>query len=95
MNQDFKAGLLMRKPDVCRETGLTARGVENRVRAGTFPRPVMLDARQVAFVAEEVRAWVKQRIADREANVRPPHRDAVEDARARGGATRAAALKTR
>ena len=96
MNQETKdVGRLMRKPEVCVVTGLTERGIENRVRAGTFPQPVLLDARQVGFIDTEVRAWVAARVADRDANVRPPHRDAVEDARARGGAKRGAALRTK
>ncbi len=39
------------------------------VRQGKFPRPVQLGPRSVAFVEEEVNAWLKDRIAERDAGV--------------------------
>ena len=39
------------------------------VRQGKFPRPVQLGPRSVAFVEEEVNAWLKERIAERDAGV--------------------------
>lgn len=77
--------ILWRKPRVCEVTGLSPRGIDNRVRAGTFPAPVLLDARQTAWIAGEVCEWNTQRVAERDAGVVPPRRREVLEARARGG----------
>jgi len=74
-------------------TGLTLRGLTNRVRKGEFPQPVLLDARQTAWVESEVVEWVAARIADRDSGVLPPNREAIVEGRNRGGQTRAAALR--
>jgi len=84
---------LIRKRQVCEMTGLTLRGLTNRVRKGEFPQPVLLDARQTAWVESEVVEWVAARIADRDSGVLPPNREAIVEGRNRGGQTRAAALR--
>ena len=38
-----------------------------KVRAGEFPQPVQLGTNSVAFVEDEVLAWQKARIAERDA----------------------------
>ena len=37
------------------------------VRAGKFPKPVILGPRTVAFVEDEVNDWLRARIAERDA----------------------------
>ncbi len=74
---------LLSKREVLALTGLTESGIDNRVRRGTFPKPVPLDARQTAFVESEIRAWIAARIADRDAGVMPPGRDSFREARER------------
>ncbi len=83
---------LIRKRRVCELTGLSPRGIDNRVRKGEFPKPVLLDARQTAWVLSEVLAWNAQRIAERDAGIVPRHREAIVEGRNRGGRMRAAAM---
>lgn len=53
--------------DVAKMTSLS-RSMLNRYRAaGDFPKAVPLGDRRVAFVREEVLAWINQRIAARRA----------------------------
>lgn len=80
---------LLRKAAVLEATGLTQRSLENKVRAGTFPKPVLLDARQVAWPASEVAAWIERLKTERDTGVKTPERLAIEAARRRGGMTAA------
>lgn len=81
---------LIRKPQVAEMTGLTLRGIDNRVAAGKFPKPVLLgDARTVGFVEAEIEQWMRDRIAERENPVMSPERASILEARRRGGQTRA------
>ena len=51
---------------VCEITSLS-RTMINRLRAdGKFPKAVEAGDRRIAFVREEVHAWVKARITDRD-----------------------------
>ena len=44
------------------------------VREGRFPKPVRLGPNSIAFVTEEVSAWIEQRIAERDvAEAGAPH----------------------
>lgn len=56
---------LLRRPDVERRTGLSRSTIYARMAAGTFPRAVSL-GRAVAWVAEEIDAWIEARINERE-----------------------------
>lgn len=89
------APVLWRLEKVCEVTGLTARSVRNRERIGKFPKAVPLDARQVAFVADEVIGWVTEQIAARDAGVKPAGYDEFAAARKRGGEARAKKLQAR
>lgn len=84
---------LLRAEAVCELTGLTRRSLSNKVAAGRFPAPVLLDARQLAWVEGEVLAWIAERVADRNAGLLPAGRDAVLHARSRGGKARAAQVR--
>ncbi len=62
---------LLRLPQILNRTGLSRTAVYAAIAAGTFPRPVKIgpnsNARAVAWPAEEVDAWIAERIAQREA----------------------------
>lgn len=52
----------------CRETSKYSRAQRWRLeRRGEFPRRIRLGVRRIAWVADEVDAWIEQRIADRDA----------------------------
>lgn len=53
---------LLRRPQVEAMTGLSRSTIYDRVRAGTFPAPISLGARAVAWVEAEVCAWISGRI---------------------------------
>jgi prophage regulatory protein len=57
---------LLRGGAVLAKTGLGRSTLYASMRAGTFPRPVALGPRAVAWVADEVEAWVTARIAARD-----------------------------
>jgi prophage regulatory protein len=57
---------LLRGIAVRAKTGLGRSTLYAMVRAGTFPRPVALGPRVVAWVADEVAAWVTARISARD-----------------------------
>lgn len=59
---------LLRIREVRNMTGLTRSALYQLMREGTFPRPVKLTERSVAWIESEVRAWIEARIrAAREA----------------------------
>lgn len=76
---------LMTKAQVREATGMTERQIDNNVRRGTFPKGVALSARQLAWLEDEVQAWIDARIAERDNGIKTPMRIAYEDARRRGG----------
>jgi len=51
---------LLRLPEVMNMTGLSRSSLYRRIQAGTFPRPVSLGGRSVAWVDEEVCSWIKE-----------------------------------
>lgn len=57
---------LLRGDAVRAKTALGRSSMYAMVRAGTFPRPVQLGARSVAWVEDEVEAWVTARIRKRD-----------------------------
>ena len=72
---------LIRKQEVCDLTTLTERGIDARVKAGTFPQPVFLDTRQTRWVEQEVLDWVAARIANRAIDAKSEARRALQVAR--------------
>lgn len=52
---------LLRLPDVEARTALKKSAIYAAMRAGTFPQPVMVGARSVAWRAAEVDAWCESR----------------------------------
>ncbi|HYD59679.1 MAG TPA: AlpA family transcriptional regulator [Noviherbaspirillum sp.] len=57
--QTQATGPLMRLPAVEAQTGLSKSEIYRRMREGTFPKPIKLGARAVAWPAAQIDAWVK------------------------------------
>ena len=57
---------LLRRPDVERLTGLSRSGVYMLMAKGTFPKPVSLGPKSVAWIENEIRQWIAERIAQRD-----------------------------
>jgi prophage regulatory protein len=53
--------------DVIKATGLCRSAIYNGVAVGTFPKPVKLGLRAVAWVADEIESWKSKRIVERDA----------------------------
>ncbi|BBL58838.1 helix-turn-helix transcriptional regulator [Methylomonas koyamae] len=49
---------LLRLPEVLETTALPKSTLYARIKAGTFPKPVKLSARSVAWREEDVQAWL-------------------------------------
>lgn len=54
---------LIRLPTVTGWTGYGKSMIYKLIKEGKFPKPVQLGARAVAWVDEEVEAWIQERIA--------------------------------
>ena len=52
------------------KTGLPLSSLYDLMARGEFPKPVPLSERRVAWLLDEVDAWIEQRIAER--NQKPP-----------------------
>ncbi len=61
-----KPGKLLRLPAVEERTGLKKSTIYAGVKAKTFPAPVRLSARAVAFREEDVDHWISGRITTNE-----------------------------
>lgn len=53
---------MWRLPVVMARTGLSKSTIYHYVSQGKFPRPVNIGPRAVAWIAEEVEAWIQARI---------------------------------
>ncbi|MGB0733316.1 MAG: helix-turn-helix transcriptional regulator [Pontibacterium sp.] len=53
---------LIRRSEVERLTGLARSTIYARMEQGTFPRPVSLGGRSVAWRSDEINAWIEERI---------------------------------
>lgn len=53
---------LLRLPEVCRRTGLSRSTLYARIQEGTFPAPVNIGARSVAWPSHAVDMWIRERI---------------------------------
>jgi len=57
--------VFLKMPEVKRRTGLGKTTIYDRISAGTFPPPVPLGGKAVAWVEAEVEAWQAARVAER------------------------------
>jgi len=58
---------LMRLPEVTATAGLGRSAIYERIAEGTFPKPVSLGGRAVAWVSDEIENWIMARIEERDA----------------------------
>lgn len=52
---------LLRLPEVIKKTGLSRSFIYDHVAKGSFPSPIKLGARVVAWRSEEIDGWIEQR----------------------------------
>ena len=64
---DKKKLAFLRRPKVEKRTGLSRSTIYLRMKNGTFPTPVKLGERSVAWIEEEVSSWIVERIKERDA----------------------------
>jgi prophage regulatory protein len=76
---------LLRKAVVLSICSLSEKGLHLRLAAGTFPKPVYIDARNPAWFASEIREWILKLKEERDAGFVSQTRANVMDARRRGG----------
>jgi prophage regulatory protein len=53
---------LLRLPEVCAQVGLKKSAIYAGVKAKTFPAPIVLGARAVAWSSSSIQAWIADRI---------------------------------
>jgi prophage regulatory protein len=58
--------VLIRLPAVKAQTGIARTQIYAGIAAGTFPKPVRLGTRTVAWLQAEINAWIADRIAVRD-----------------------------
>jgi prophage regulatory protein len=59
--QEHRASRFLRLPEVKGKIGCSRSTLLNWVKAGTFPAPVKLSARMIAWRVEDVDQWVASR----------------------------------
>ena len=67
MSQTVPAPCIERIPAVLSRTGLSRSSLYALIARGEFPRPLKLSARSVAFLSDEINAWIAERAAARAA----------------------------
>ena len=55
---------LLRLPEVTNQTGLRRAAIYARIAEGTFPSPVKIGTRAVAWPESSVQAWIAERITE-------------------------------
>lgn len=56
---------LLRRPDVERKTGKSRSAIYAEISNGTFPAPVHIGKKSVAWLEEEVDAWIMAQVEKR------------------------------
>lgn len=57
----------LRRPEVQKITGLPTSSLYNLMKLGRFPRGIRIGPRTVAWLDDEVKAWLEQCLAERNA----------------------------
>ncbi len=57
----------LRLPEVISRIGFRRTAIYQKIAEGTFPAPVKLGPRAVAWVSEEIEKWMDARVAERDA----------------------------
>ena len=58
---------VIRLPTVIERTGYRRTAIYEKIAAGTFPAPVKLGPRAIAWIEEEIKEWMDERIEERDA----------------------------
>ncbi|WP_370053031.1 helix-turn-helix transcriptional regulator [Neptunomonas sp.] len=53
---------LLRRPEVEKLVGLSRSTIYTRLEQGTFPKPIPLGGRLVAWVESDIHEWIESRI---------------------------------
>ena len=61
---------ILRRKEVEARTGLSRSTIYDRIKLGTFPRPIPLGEKAVGGVDSEIEAFLKARIAERDSGPR-------------------------
>jgi prophage regulatory protein len=61
---------LLPMPEVLKLTAMSRSTLYNKLRAGEFVRPVAIGQRSIRFLESEVRAWIQERVAQRDGKER-------------------------
>ena len=56
----------IRLPVVIQLTGYCRSAIYEKMAAGTFPKPVKLGPRAIAWLSSEVESWMDERISERD-----------------------------
>ena len=56
----------IRLPSVIERTGYRRTAIYEKIAEGSFPRPVQLGPRAIAWVEEEIQEWMNERISERD-----------------------------
>jgi prophage regulatory protein len=63
MEEHSKESLeILRRPQVEARTGLSRSTIYQRIKDGTFPRPISLGQKAVGWLENEIDAWIAERI---------------------------------
>ncbi|SHL26253.1 helix-turn-helix transcriptional regulator [Halomonas caseinilytica] len=62
MSDASSQSTLLRRPEVLRRCGISNSTLHRLINAGDFPAPIQLGPRAVAWIEEEITAWIEQRI---------------------------------
>lgn len=57
---------VLRRAEVERVTGLPRSTIYDKIKSGTFPKPIPLGARAVGWLETEIVAWQRARVAERD-----------------------------
>lgn len=56
----------IRLPEVISRTGYKRTSIYEKIVEGTFPAPIKLGPRDVAWVSEEIEEWMDARVTERD-----------------------------
>lgn len=62
-NTEKQTKKLLRLPEVINRTGLPRSTIYLKIAQGTFPQPITLGERSVAWIENEIATWIEMRIS--------------------------------
>ena len=58
--------IFIRLPEVIKRTGYRRTSIYEKIALGTFPTPVHLGPRAVAWISSEIDQWIDERVKERD-----------------------------